>query len=220
MGITFLVEWLAGWVVVTGTFVTQFPDLGFGLALIFPLFLFLTVGFYEELFSRGYQLKNLAEGLQGEMLGSHGAVIIATLFSSVIFGVLHSTNPNATLFSTLNICLAGILLSMGYILTGELAIPIGLHITWNFFQGNVFGFPVSGANFRSATFIAIHQRGPDLWTGGAFGPEGGILGSGMMIAGMALTILWVGFRRGKVGIHVPLAEPPVHKIKEEEITHG
>ncbi|MBS3751141.1 MAG: CPBP family intramembrane metalloprotease [Anaerolineales bacterium] len=220
MGIAFLVEWLAGWVVVTGTFVTQFPDLGFGLALILPLFLFLMVGFYEELFSRGYQLKNLAEGLRGELLGSRGAVIIAVLFSSGIFGVLHSTNPNATLFSTLNICLAGVLLSTGYILTGELAIPIGLHITWNFFQGNVFGFPVSGANFRSATFIAIHQRGPDLWTGGAFGPEGGLLGVGMMIAGMVLTVFWVRFRRGKADFYLPLAEPPAHNMEEEEPTHG
>ncbi len=220
MGITFLVEWLAGWVVVTGTFETQYPDLGFGLALIIPLFVFLMVGFYEELFSRGYHLKNLAEGLNGRMIGPRGAILIATLLSSLIFGVLHSTNPNATLFSTLNICIAGILLSTGYILTGQLAIPIGLHITWNFFQGNVFGFPVSGANFRSATFIAIQQKGPDQWTGGAFGPEGGVLGLGAMILGMVLTVLWVCWRKGKMSIYLPLAEPPSPIKEEEETVHG
>jgi hypothetical protein len=208
MTITFLVEWVAGWVTVTGTFVTQYPDLGFGLALLIPFLAFLLVGFYEELFSRGYQLTNLAEGFNQGWIGSRGAILIATLISSLIFGVLHATNPNATLFSTLNICMAGFMLAAGFVLTGQLAIPIGIHITWNFFQGNVFGFPVSGANFRTATLIAIQQEGPDLWTGGAFGPEGGLLGLGVMLLGALFVVLWVRWKQGKVGLHIPLAQPP------------
>ena len=207
MLIVFLVQLAAGWVIVTGTFVVREPGTRFLVALLVPLVLFLAVGFYEELFSRGYQLQNLAEGMGA--FGPRGAIVAATLLSSAVFGVLHALNPNATVFTTFNLVVAGIFLAAGYLLTGELAIPIGLHITWNFFQGNVFGFPVSGGDFRSATFIAIEQRGPALWTGGAFGPEGGLLGLGIIALGILMTVLWVRWRRGSVDLHLPLAESPV-----------
>jgi len=208
MLIIFVIELAAGWVRVTGTFVTQNPGASFLPTILIPLVAFLAVGFYEELFSRGYQLQNLAEGLTWRFITPGTAIVIATLLSSAVFGALHAGNPNATLFSTLNIVFAGILLAVGYLLTGELAIPIALHITWNFFQGNVFGFPVSGTDFRSATVIAVEQKGPDLWTGGPFGPEAGLLGLGAMALGIILTILWVKYRYGSASLDLSLAEPP------------
>ena len=208
IGVIFVVELAAGWVTVTGTFVTRNPEASFLPTILVPLVTFLAVGFYEELFSRGYQLQNMAEGLTWRLITPRAAIIIATLLSSAVFGALHAGNPNATLFSTLNIVFAGVLLAMGYLLTGELAMPIALHITWNFFQGNVFGFPVSGTDFRSATIIAIEQRGPDLWTGGPFGPEAGLLGLGAMALGILLTVLWVQYRYGRAGLDLSLAEPP------------
>jgi hypothetical protein len=117
--------------------------------------------------------------------------------------------------------LAGVFLGLAYVLTGELAIPIGLHITWNFFQGNVFGFPVSGGDFSQATFIAIEQGGPDVWTGGAFGPEAGLMGIVAMLVGSGLIVLWVRWRRGSVGLHLPLAQAPAHLRTEQETpAHG
>ena len=221
MGLIFAVEVGAGWVTVTGTFHSQLPDLlpgtslpllPFGVALSLSLLLFIAVGIGEEFFSRGYHLKNLAEGLG--FIKPKGAVLVATLISSVIFGLMHAGNPNANVVSTFNLFLAGLFLAVGYILTGELAIPIGLHITWNFFQGNVFGFPVSGTD-AGATFIAIEQGGPPLVTGGAFGPEAGLIGIAAMILGGILTILWVRLRYGRVGIWEKLATPDLrHRGKE------
>lgn len=208
IALIFLVELAAGWVTVTDTLVTKDPNVRFLSAIWLPLFSFLAVGFYEELFSRGYQLQNLAEGLVGDRLSPQAAIVIATLLSSAVFGALHAGNPNATLFSTWNITLAGIFLATGYLLTGELAIPIAVHITWNFFQGNVFGFPVSGTAVRAATFISIEQGGPDVWTGGAFGPEAGLLGLGAMILGILLTVLWVDWRYGEADLALGLAAPP------------
>jgi membrane protease YdiL (CAAX protease family) len=208
MALIFLIELAAGWISVNGVFVTQNPETPFLLAIIIPLIIFLVVGFYEELFSRGYQLTNLAEGLTGKIIKPRTAILLAILFSSAVFGVLHASNPHASIASTLNIGLAGIFLAAGYVLTGQLAISIGLHISWNFFQGNVFGFPVSGGDFRSATFIQIQQGGPSLWTGGFFGPEAGLLGTIAMILGIIITMLWIKKRYGQIDLYLHLAEPP------------
>lgn len=198
MGI-FVVEWIAGWIVITDTFRPDY-QLPFGLAILVPVVAYISVGIYEELFSRGYQLRNLAEGLSFEPLGARGGILLAWLLSSIVFGGLHMGNPNATLISTANIILAGLFLGLGYILTGELAIPIGLHISWNFFQGNVFGFPVSGTRASQATFIAVQQQGPDLWTGGSFGPEAGLIGIAALLVGSLSILLWVWRQSGQMGL--------------------
>jgi uncharacterized protein len=208
MTAVFVVELGLGWVTVTGVFESGLPGTPFGPAVLVPAVLFLCVGFYEELVSRGYQLRNAAEGLNLPGVGPRGAVLLAWALSSAFFGYLHSANPNATPLSTIIVALAGLMLGFGYVLTGELAIPIGLHVTWNFFQGAVFGFPVSGLNIAGATFLSIDQGGPALWTGGPFGPEGGLLAPAAMAVGILLTALWVRLRRGEVAVHAPLAQSP------------
>ncbi|MGD2144743.1 MAG: CPBP family intramembrane metalloprotease [Anaerolineae bacterium] len=215
MLVIFLIELAAGWVTVTDTFTTLNPEATFPAAILPPLATFLAVGFYEELFSRGYQLQNIAEGLNWRAIGPRAAIVVATLLSSALFGVLHAGNPHASPFSTVNLIVAGVQLAVGYLLTAELAIPIGLHIAWNFVQGNVFGFPVSGTGFRSASFITIEQSGPDLWTGGAFGPEAGLLGLGTMMVGILLTVLWVRWRHGQVRLDLSLAEKPGRREGKE-----
>jgi uncharacterized protein len=207
MTILFLVELELGWVEVTGVF--EIPGgAPFVISILFPAATFVCVGLSEEIVSRGYQLKNAAEGLNYPALGPRGAILLAWVSSSVFFGVLHANNPNATLISTLNIIFAGLMLGFGYVLSGELAIPIGLHITWNFFQGAVYGFPVSGFEAFGPTLLTTEQGGPDLWTGGSFGPEGGLLVPGIMLLGMSLVALWTHLRTGKVSLHAPIAEYP------------
>jgi membrane protease YdiL (CAAX protease family) len=131
-------------------------------------------------------------------------LILGYLFSSFIFGILHGANPNATVFSTLLLMAAGLFLGLGYLLTGELAIPIGVHIAWNFCEGNIFGFPVSGANAGPAV-LAIQQNGPNLFTGGAFGPEAGLVGLAAILLGGWLTVWWVRRTSGRAGIMQRLA---------------
>lgn len=204
----FLVEMRLGWVEVTSTFETNGGIAPFAISILFPAATFVCVGVSEETVFRGYQLKNAAEGLNYPGLGPGGAVLLAWTLSSVFFALLHADNPNATIISTLNIILAGFMLGFGYVLTGELAIPIGLHITWNFFQGAVYGFPVSGFGPFGATFLATRPAGPDLWTGGSFGPEGGLLAPAAMLAGIFLIMLWTRLRTGKISIETPIAEGP------------
>lgn len=213
----FLVEWAAGWITITDTFfVASRFEISFVGSVLIYVGAYLGVGIYEEIFSRGYQLLNISEGLQS-LLTSRGAIIAAWVLTSAIFGLAHAGNPNATWISTFNIMLAGLFLGLGYILTGELAIPIGLHITWNFFQGVVFGFPVSG-NAPGTTFIAIEQGGPAVWTGGAFGPEAGLIGIVTMLVGSAATWLWIRQMRASTALETSLAEyePPEESSPDQQ----
>ena len=206
MTTVFLVESGLGWLSVTGAFETVGTGAPFALAALFPITVFVCLGISEELISRGYQLTNAAEGLNHPALGPRGAVLLAWAASSVFFGVLHAGNPNATPLSIFNITLAGLMLGFGYVLSGELAIPIGLHITWNLFQNAVYGLPVSGFTSFGASLLSTEQGGPDALTGGSFGPEGGLIGPAAMILGVLLIALWVRLRTGGVSIHTPIAE--------------
>ncbi len=132
--------------------------------LLLYLLVFIIVGWQEELLCRGYWLQNLSEGL-----GAGWGVLI----SSCAFAVLHSLNPNVSPMAVILLIGAGIFMASGYVRTHRLWLPIGLHIGWNFFEGTVFGFSVSG----TSPFALIRQvtTGPKLFTGGAFGPEAGLI---------------------------------------------
>jgi len=213
MALIFVFGRLTGNVTVTGTFVSFTENTGFLGGFIRSLIFFIFVGVYEELLSRGYHLINLAEGFNTGMIGKRWALILAFIVSSAVFGLLHLGNPNASWISTLNISLAGVFLGLGMVLTGSLAIPIGLHITWNFFQGNVFGFPVSGVR-SGATVFATELTGPAWLTGGPFGPEAGIMGLAAMLVGSLLTLWWLR-RKRKLSLYVSLSEYQPKRTAEQ-----
>ncbi len=203
----FLSEYVLGWVTVSGSL--QSPaGVSFWQGLLTVILLFLAVGIFEELFSRGYLLHNLAEGLNFKFWNAKIALVAAWVLASLLFGVAHASNPNATTISTINLVLAGLFLGLGYVLTGELAIPVGLHITWNFFQGNVYGFPVSGMSVNQVSFVTIEQGGPGLWTGGAFGPEAGLIGNIAILVGAILVLAWVKWRYGAIRLQERIPLPP------------
>lgn len=192
-----------GWVSITG-FASTSSDLSFSLAFFIRAIFFTAVAINEELAFRGYQLKNLTEGFASKRLSSRGAIILAFLVSSAFFGLTHLANENATVFSTLITVFAGLLLCLPYLLTGEIGISIGLHLTWNLFQGPVYGFAVSGA-LPSTHLFSIQQAGPSLWTGGTFGPEVGLVGLAWSLIGCGLIIWWIKWLRKQVELYTPLA---------------
>lgn len=185
MGLIFVIEWATGWLTFEG-FAWQVDPISIVLKEILVIFfIFIMVGWSEELLSRGYHLQNLESGLN---------TFWAVLLSSAVFGALHLGNPNATWISAVGILLAGVFLAYGYLRTRQLWLPIGLHIGWNFFEGAVFGFPVSGLDIYQLTRITID--GPELWTGGPFGPEAGLV----LIPGLLLgTALIYFYTQGRLG---------------------
>ena len=167
-----------GWLTFDG-FAWEFDAPGTVLMTTLLFFvIFLLVGWNEELLSRGYHLQTIASGLN---------MFWAVLISSAFFGLLHLDNPHATWVSTAGVFFAGVYQSYGYIRTRQLWLPIGLHVGWNFFEGVVFGFPVSGLDIYALTRIQV--TGPVSWTGGAFGPEAGLILLPSLIVGSAL-IYW------------------------------
>ena len=208
MAAIFVFELAMGWVTVDNLYSNLLPY-PFAASILVFVVLFAVVGTYEELVFRGYQLKNIAEGFTFGRFSAKTAVLIALLISSITFALLHALNPGATVTTTFNIFLGGIFLGLPFVLTGRLAISIGIHVAWNFFEGTIFGFPVSG-NVPFTTVFNTTQGGPDQWTGGAFGPEAGLVGLAAMVAGSLLSVWWVKRTRGTVGFAPSLAEyqPP------------
>jgi len=178
MGFTYLLMFNLGWLTFEG-FAWEFDPIGLVIknALLF-FFIFILVGWNEELLSRGYHLQTIASGIN---------LFWGVIISSAVFGLLHIFNPGATWVSTTGILFAGIFLAYGYVRTKQLWLSIGLHIGWNFFEGVLFGFPVSGLDIYALSRIKV--TGPVIWTGGAFGPEAGLIVLPSLIVGAGL-IYW------------------------------
>jgi membrane protease YdiL (CAAX protease family) len=176
MTIVLAIECAAGWADVTGTLVTRAAGVSLFFSLAFTAEKVVCVGIYEEVISRGYLFRTLSDGI-----GRPAAAVV----SSAVFALLHATNDNASIASTVGLFVNALLFVAALEATGRLSTSIGLHIAWNFFEGAVFGFPVSG-DLEGASLIGIRQLGPPLITGGAFGPEAGLIGIAASLAGILL----------------------------------
>lgn len=119
----------------------------------------------EELIFRGYPFQKLVE-----CLGPVGAVAV----SSAFFGLAHLGNAHHTWISTTNTMLVGIPLSIAYLRTRSLWMPVGMHFIWNYVQGFVFGLPLSGYTFPTS-LLKAQVHGAVWLTGSDYGPEGGLL---------------------------------------------
>lgn len=137
------------------------------------IFFFLAVAISEELMARGYVLSTLMEGMNK---------YIALSTSAFIFAGLHLMNNHIGFVPLVNLTLAGYLLGIYFIFQKNLMFPIGLHFTWNYFQGAVFGFEVSGHDIQG--IVTQNVIGDILWTGGAFGFEGSIVSLPIVILGI------------------------------------
>ncbi len=179
MALIFVVELGAGWYRLEAVEWGAEPLDQVVSRLAVALLFFVMVAFLEELSFRGYVLQNLERAW-----GS----LVALFASSAVFAAFHLLNPGAGVIPVLALVIAGLMLGSGYLVTRALWLPIGLHLAWNFFQGPVFGFPVSGT--AAGVLLRLVPAGPDAVTGGPFGPEASLIGVAAEVAGLALLWLW------------------------------
>ena len=159
------------------------PNIPYGIILLF-LIAFIIQGMSEEVILRGYLMVSLSTKIP---------VIAAILINSLIFSVLHFTNPGASPLAALNIALFGIFASIFALKSDSLWGVCGIHSAWNFVQGNFFGFKVSGLDTTSSILSFSASDAGSLFNGGAFGMEGGL---GVTIT-LALGIIIVLLVKGK-----------------------
>lgn len=184
----------AGWYRIQSVHVDLVP------LLVAGLLGYLWVGVYEELLVRGVGFRLLERGF-----GTTAALVI----SSLAFGLLHLSNPGATLLGALETgAAAGVLLGAAYLLTRNLWLAIGIHWAADFWQGAVFGLHPAGTSFAHPLLHAT-LSGPRVWTGDTYG--GGLIG--LAIGGGAAVILVVlaarrgRFHRGWLRLHRHHAAP-------------
>lgn len=179
MGLIYMLMSQLGWITFEG-FAWEVDPVGIVIknTLLFSA-TFILVGWTEELLSRGYHLQTIASGTN---------LLWGVLLSSGAFSLLHIFNSGANWASVTGIFLAGVFFAYAYIRTKQLWLPIGMHIGWNFFEGVVFGFPVSGLDTYALTRITV--QGPEIWTGGVFGPEAGLIVLPALVLGAILIYLY------------------------------
>ena len=131
---------------------------------VFYFFLFIVVSLNEEIAIRGYILHNLSQSFNK---------YIALIISSFVFMAMHLGNPNIGVLPLMNLFLAGIFLGVYRIHKNNLWFPIGAHLMWNYLQGPIYGFEVSGNKINS--LFEQKLNGHELLTGGNFGYEGSII---------------------------------------------
>lgn len=156
-------------------------------ALGHGLWAFTLVALFEETLFRGFVFQRMVAGL-----GEWPTQVVLALF----FAISHWGNPGmhgATKFwASLDIALAAVFLGLAYLRTRSLALPIGIHLGWNWTQGYLLGFGVSGTTGQPGWIRPIFQGKPEWVSGGAFGLEASIFGVIAVLLGIALLWKWKG----------------------------
>ena len=165
----FGILYMMGWIEIQSVKMNAYLFFGF-------MLLFFVQSTFEELVIRSFLLPTLAHRFN---------IWIGLIISSIVFAFLHFDNTNSSWLSLFNIFVAGMLLGIIYLRYMQIWAPIGLHMSWNFLQGNFYGFEVSGIDVYS--YIDSVEVGPDIWTGGGFGFEGSIIASILL----SLSSVWI-----------------------------
>ena len=136
-------------------------------------------GATEEIVTRGWLLN---------ILSTKYNIGVGLLISSTLFGLMHLTNPNVNYIAVINIILVGLFYGLYVIKTNDLWAVCGMHSAWNFAQGNIFGFKVSGLDVSVGSLIDLNLVGSDFVTGGIFGPEAGITATFILLASIGILL--------------------------------
>jgi len=143
---------------------------------LFPFWLL--QGGTEEVATRGWLLTRIA---------ARANLPLAIAISSSLFGFLHLGNSGVTFLSVVNIVLDGVLAGLLLIYTDSIWLVVAQHGTWNYVQGNLLGFQVSGTGSDASIFSFTMGTGPDWLTGGAFGAEGSIITTLVLLLSLVIV---------------------------------
>ena len=148
-------------------------------SILVILFGWIIQGATEEIVTRGWLLN---------VLSTKYNIGVGLLISSTLFGLMHLTNPNVNYIAVINIILVGLFYGLYVIKTNDLWAVCGMHSAWNFAQGNIFGFEVSGLDISVGTLIDLNLVENDFITGGVFGPEASIVATFVLLLSIIILL--------------------------------
>ena len=189
LGAILACEWWLGWIRIQSAGGVPFGANAAWGTRFATLLYYIVVGIVEECYFRGYLLKNVAEGIRGDRINESRAMGIAAIVTALGFAAAHAPIRQSTPLSGVNTLIAGVLLASLVFAGNRLGGAIGFHIGWNYILGGVFGLAVSGDE-QTLPWLAFETVGPTHWTGGAYGPEGGLLGTLAFTAGLLLVRIY------------------------------
>ncbi|MEO6172913.1 MAG: CPBP family intramembrane glutamic endopeptidase, partial [Arenimonas sp.] len=167
--------------------------------LAYGFYMFLFVALFEESLFRGFLFQRLVDG---------AGIWIAQITLALLFALGHWDNPGmqgaTKILASIDLALAAVMMGLAYLRTRSLALPIGLHLGWNWTQGHVLGFGVSGID-ATGWFHPIFQGMPQWLTGGDFGPESSVFA---VMADLVVVILLWKWKGLETGVSKPVSMPP------------
>ena len=170
-------------VVVIGFALGQYKYNGFDLSsaiFLIPFFFgFLIQSFGEEIHERGWTLT---------FISKRHNVIIAMILSSVFFSLEHLLNSGIDLLSLINIVLIGFFFAVLFLKYDNIWICGCAHTAWNFSQGIIFGFNVSGT--VTPSLLKFSQTSSNLIGGGEFGPESGLIATVVTVIALVIALYY------------------------------
>ena len=134
----------------------------------------------EEVMFRGYLLTSLAR---------KNNIWVAVAFSSLAFALSHAGNANFNVIGFINIALFGFFAAIFTLRRGSIWAISAIHATWNFVQGNIFGFNVSGTAMTDTLLNADHSNFGHIVSGGKFGLEGGLGATVVLLIAILLVLM-------------------------------
>ncbi len=146
--------------------------------LILFFLAFVLQGMGEEVLLRGYLLMTLSRRFN---------VWTAIIMSSLMFSVMHIANASFGIISFVNITLFGVFAAVYMLKRGSIWGVAAIHTVWNFMQGNIYGFSVSGMPKLPTLFDCIPGNVGAILSGGDFGIEGGLGATAILIAALAVA---------------------------------
>jgi len=159
-------------------------------ALAYGFYMFTCVALFEETLFRGFIFQRMVDGV---------GVGIAQVALAVLFALSHWGNPGmqgaTEVWASLDIGVAAVMLGFAWLRTRSLALPVGIHLGWNWMQGHVLGFGVSGTH-QTGWFHPVFLGKAEWLTGGAFGPESSVFAVVVDLATLLLIWKWKGSGAG------------------------
>jgi hypothetical protein len=163
-------------------------------------------GAAEEAVTRGWLLP---------VIGARYKPVWGVVVSSLAFMIFHLLNPNLSAIALLNLFLFGMFAALYALYEGGVWGVFSVHAAWNWVQGNVFGFEVSGLSGQGGTLFDLMEVGPDAITGGNFGPEGGLSVTAVLVVSCAI-IWWFSRQRSESDQPAPTSESKIPFLEREE----